>query len=115
MEKIVTKLVALGVPGLLLLVAMSITGLAGAAAITAALAALGGPFGMLGGVAMLGITALVADGLATYGVDKLTAWSKAMAGGKTVDEASREQLGIPWQALDQNWRQSVAKLLEEDN
>jgi len=51
----------------------------------------------------------------TYGVDKLTAWSKAMAGGKTVDEASREQLGIPWQALDQNWRQSVAKLLEEDN
>jgi len=48
MDKIVSKIAALGVPGLVLLVAISATGLYGAAAITTALAALG-PFGMVGG------------------------------------------------------------------
>lgn len=43
MEKIVSKIAALGVPGLVLLIAISATGLTGAAAITSALAALG-PF-----------------------------------------------------------------------
>ena len=41
LEKIVSKVAALGVPGLILLIAIAATGLTGAAAITAALAALG--------------------------------------------------------------------------
>ncbi|MFM6039787.1 MAG: hypothetical protein ACKPBB_18935 [Sphaerospermopsis kisseleviana] len=49
MDKIVDKIAALGVPGLVLVVAMAFTGWAGAAAITTGLAVLGGPFGMLGG------------------------------------------------------------------
>lgn len=48
MDKIVSKIVGLGVPGLVLFVALSATGYAGAAAITTALAAIG-PFGILGG------------------------------------------------------------------
>ncbi|MDP3486811.1 MAG: hypothetical protein Q8S19_02620 [Bacillota bacterium] len=48
MDKLVTKIVALGVPGLILVVAMGVSGWAGGAAITVALA--GGPFGMLGGI-----------------------------------------------------------------
>jgi len=70
MEKVVSKLAALGIPGLVLLVAMGATGLGGAAAITAALAALG-PFGILGGIASLGIIALVVEGVTKYGVDSI--------------------------------------------
>lgn len=46
MDQIVDKIAALGVPGLVLLVAMAFTGWAGAAALTTALAALGGSLGM---------------------------------------------------------------------
>ena len=48
MEKIVSKIAGMGIPGLLLLVAVGATGLSGAAAITAALAAIGFG-GMYGG------------------------------------------------------------------
>ena len=50
MDKIVSKVAALGVPGLVLVIAINATGLAGGAAITTALAALG-PGGMKGGIA----------------------------------------------------------------
>lgn len=71
MDKVVEKLVALGVPGLVLLVAISTTGLAGGAAIVAALACLGGPFGMMGGIAVLGILTLIVDALGEYGIEAL--------------------------------------------
>lgn len=71
MDEILDKIAALGVPGLVLLVAMAVTGYAGAAAITAALAALGGPFGMLGGVAVLGILGLMSKGLADFGFEEM--------------------------------------------
>lgn len=70
MEKVVSKLAALGVPGLVLLVAMGATGLAGGAAITTALAALG-PFGIIGGIATLGVIGLVSEGITSYGVDAI--------------------------------------------
>ena len=66
MDKIVSKIVALGVPGLVLFVALSATGYAGAAAITTALAAIG-PFGILGGIASLGILALFSQAITEYG------------------------------------------------
>lgn len=68
MEKIVSKIAALGVPGLVLLTAISATGLSGAAAITSALAALG-PFGMLGGIATLGVIGLLSQGTVEVSVD----------------------------------------------
>jgi uncharacterized membrane protein len=68
MDKVIDKIAALGVPGLVLLVAISLTGLAGGAAIVAALAMLGGPFGMLGGIAVLGILTLISKAIADYGV-----------------------------------------------
>lgn len=49
MEKIVSKIAAFGVSGLVLLIAISATELTGAVAITSALAALE-PFIMLGGM-----------------------------------------------------------------
>jgi hypothetical protein len=71
MDQIVDKIAALGVPGIVLLVAMFATGWAGAAAITTALAILGGPFGMLGGIAVLGILGLISKGLTDYGFEAL--------------------------------------------
>lgn len=70
MDRIVDKIAALGVPGLILVAAMAITGWAGAAAITAGLALLGGPFGMLGGIAVLGILGLISQGLTEYGFEE---------------------------------------------
>ncbi|MDY2775849.1 MAG: hypothetical protein SOV02_05090 [Streptococcus infantarius] len=74
MDEIVKKFAGLGVPGLFLLVAMSAasaSGLVGAAVITSALAALG-PFGILGGVATLGVIGLSADKIAEIGYEKVT-------------------------------------------
>ncbi|NJL83334.1 MAG: hypothetical protein HC890_10995 [Chloroflexaceae bacterium] len=97
MDKIVNKLAALGVPGLVLLVAMAVTGWTGAAAITAALALLGGPFGMLGGIAVLGILTLVANGLADYGFEALfKAVVEALRdNGKSKQDIEREIRSYP--------------------
>lgn len=70
MDKIVEKIVALGVPGIMLMVAISMTGLYGAAAITAALALLG-PGGMIGGIITLGVAGAVASAIAEYGFDAI--------------------------------------------
>ena len=70
MEKLVSKLAALGVPGLVLLVAIHATGLAGGAAIVTALAALG-PGGMIGGIATLGVIGLCTQGLAQFGLESI--------------------------------------------
>ena len=67
MDKVIDKVAALGVPGLVLVVAMALTGFSGAAAITTALAALGGPLGMFGGIVGLVILALLSRALAQYG------------------------------------------------
>ena len=61
MDQIIKKIAALGVPGLVFMVAIELTGLAGAAALTTALAALG-PGGIVGGVMTLCVLGVVADG-----------------------------------------------------
>lgn len=68
MDNIISKLAALGVPALILITSIGATGLAGGAAITTALAALG-PGGMLGGIATLGIIGLISESISKYGVD----------------------------------------------
>ena len=70
MDKIVSKIAALGVPGLVLTVAIGATGLAGGAAITTALAAIG-PGGMIGGLVTLGVSGLISEGISKYGVDAI--------------------------------------------
>ena len=70
MYKLISKLVGLGVPAVVLVIAMGTTGLSGAAAITAALASLG-PFGMLGGIGTLGVITIISQGLSEYGFDAI--------------------------------------------
>jgi len=72
MEKLLSKVAALGVPGLVLIVAMATAkaaGLAGGAVITTALAALGGPIGMIGGIAALGVMGLASLLFIEYGTE----------------------------------------------
>lgn len=71
MDEVVKKVAALGLPGVILVVTMAATGLTGAAAITTALAFLGGPAGMLGGLAVLGLTGLITDALTKVGLEDL--------------------------------------------
>ena len=74
MDEIVKKVAALGLPGVILVITMAVTGLTGPAAIAAALALLGGPAGIAGGITLLGVTGLVAEGLSNVGFeDFLTA------------------------------------------
>ncbi len=70
MDEVVRKVAALGFPGVILLIAMATTGFTGAAAITTALAMLG-PFGMIGGIAFLGVVGIAADGLSKFGLEAL--------------------------------------------
>ena len=71
MDKLIAKIVALGVPGLILLIVISTSGLAGGAAIVAALATLGGPLGMIGGIGLLGLLVLISNGISEYGFEAI--------------------------------------------
>ena len=89
MDKVVEKLVALGIPGLVLLVVIATSGLAGGAALMAALALLGGPFGALGGIAMLGVMSLVAAAITKYGVSAIF---KAVVSGLVESGTSKSEI-----------------------
>lgn len=69
-DDIVPKIAALGVPGLILMISIGATGLAGAAALTTTLAALG-PFGMIGGIATLGLAGLLSEAITKFGFDTI--------------------------------------------
>lgn len=86
MDKIVSKIAALGVPGLIFMVALSATGLTDGAAITAALAALG-PGGMIGGIATLGIIGLISEAITEYGFDTIfsAVVNELYKGGETIE------------------------------
>jgi len=68
-DKVADRVAALGVPGLFLLVLVTASPWVGAAALTSTLAALGGPLGMVGGVALLGIVGLVSQAVTEYGFE----------------------------------------------
>ncbi len=70
-DKISEKIAAFGIPGLIFLVAYGLTGLAGAAAITAALAAIG-PGGIIGGIVSLFAIGLLSEEIAKYGFKALS-------------------------------------------
>lgn len=67
LDKLVSSIVALGVPGLVIVITMSSLGYVGAAAVAGSLAILGGPLGMMGGFALLGLLVLLSKAGAKYG------------------------------------------------
>lgn len=112
MDKIIEKIVALGVPGLVLLVAIATTGLAGGAAVVAALALLGGPFGMLGGLALLGFMVLISKAIAEYGFEKI--YIGVIAGLKEKGESKAHILAkIHGYPISKDLKRKLQELLEK--
>lgn len=99
MDAIVNKIAGFGVPGVMLMVAISLTGLSGAAAITAALALLG-PGGMIGGVLTLLLTGVIVSALSEYGFDALfrAVIKKLYTKGETKESLKRKIEKGPWSA-----------------
>ena len=97
MDKIINKVAGLGIPGVMLMVAISMTGLSGAAAITAALALLG-PGGMLGGIVSLLVAGMIASALTEFGFDALfkAVIKKLYQKGETKEMIKRKIEKGPW-------------------
>lgn len=68
MDEIVKKLAGLGLPGVFLVILTVVSG-GSSAAVAAAITALGGPFGIVGGIAILGLITVVGDTVAGYGIE----------------------------------------------
>ena len=99
MDKVAEKIVSIGVPGIMLMVAISMTGLYGAAAITAALALLG-PGGMIGGVVTLLVAGAIASAISEYGFDALFLFraviKKMYRNGETKESIRAKIKKGPW-------------------
>lgn len=100
LDEIGRKIASLGTPAIVFAAACSIAGgmgLAGGAAITTALAMVGGPFGMVGGLVALGVLTIIADAVGKYGIEAvLTATFRArQEQGATGDEICQEIDKLP--------------------
>jgi len=71
MNEVVKFIAGLGVPGLVLLVAMGVVGWSGAAAIAAGLALPGGPFCMIGNIALLGVLGYISQAITQFGLEEV--------------------------------------------
>ena len=116
-QNAVSALVGLGVPGLVLLAVMATSGFAGAAAITSALATLGGPAGMVGGIAALVAMGLASKALAEYGFPKLAqAVLRGLIRAGESKESIREKLGgMPRWILSTAARSKAMSQLDQVN
>jgi hypothetical protein len=70
MDEIVKKLAGLGFPGVILVI-LTVTSGGSSAAVAAALTAWGGPFGIVGGIALLGLATVLGDKIAEYGIEAI--------------------------------------------
>lgn len=71
LEATVGQVASLGLPGIMLVLAIATSGYAGGAAITVGLATLGGPLGMVGGFISLGLVSVIGGALAKIGLENL--------------------------------------------
>ena len=111
MDKIVQKLVAMGIPGLVLLAVASTTGLAGGAALITALAVMGGPFGIAGGVIAIATLALAVDAVAEYGFEKI---AKAVVKGLKNEGHSRNDIIVKirgYKILSSSLKEKILKIV----
>jgi hypothetical protein len=70
MDELAKKLAGLGLPGVILVVLTVASG-GSSAAVAAALTAWGGPFGIVGGIALLGLVSVIGDTVAGFGLEAL--------------------------------------------
>ncbi|NEQ41873.1 MAG: hypothetical protein F6K40_39115 [Okeania sp. SIO3I5] len=73
MDEVVKKVSSLGLPGVILTIVMATStgGIGGTYSLIAAIAILGGPFGMVGGLTVLGLMTIVGETIAEYGIEAI--------------------------------------------
>jgi ABC-type multidrug transport system fused ATPase/permease subunit len=115
-QSAVEGLIGLGVPGLVLLIATATTGFAGAAALTTALAALGGPLGMVGGIAVLLLLVLVSKALASYGLPRMAqaVVRGLIAKGESPESIRKKLDSIPKWVIAAELRTKIDQTLNEN-
>ncbi len=95
MDEIVKKLAGLGLPGIILVILTATSG-GSSAAVAAALTAVGGPFGILGGIALLGLITVVGDAIAGFGIEAiLKAVYKERSKTESLSFLSKEIQDLP--------------------
>ncbi|MBG1259558.1 hypothetical protein [Nostoc commune] len=95
LDEIARRAASLGLPAVMFAVACSIAagmGLAGGAVITTALAMLGGPFGMVVGLGVLGVSTLIGDAVANYGIEEflVAVYNVHRSNGRSCSELTWE-------------------------
>jgi hypothetical protein len=70
LDQIATKLAGLGLPGIILVI-LAISSAGSNATIVAAITAMGGPFGILGGIGLLGLITVAGDAVSSYGIEAI--------------------------------------------
>ncbi|MCG6135468.1 MAG: hypothetical protein MET45_12520 [Nostoc sp. LLA-1] len=70
MDELVKKIGALGLPGILFVVATAASG-GSVAAVVTLLSSLGGPLGLLGGLGLLGLVGILGEYIAEFGVENV--------------------------------------------
>ena len=106
-------IVGLGVPGLVLWVAINVSGYAGGAAIVSALATLGGPAGMLGGI---GVLIALGLGLKKFGFSKplRLAIEGLVEKGFSIDGMQQQISRYPRWVIGDNLRKEIIKAIIEN-
>ncbi|MEH2393607.1 MAG: GTPase [Nostoc sp.] len=112
MDEVIRKVVAMGLPGVILVIVMATTGLTGGAAIVSALAFLGGPAGMLGGIAVLGFTGVLGDLLTKIGLELfLMRIYEERTKTESVENLCREIDGLP--LINKELKDKVKRIIEK--
>jgi hypothetical protein len=68
LDEIVKKISSLGLPGIILIIAISVSSTT-TYPVVAGLAGLGGPLGVLGGLGLLGLSTVIGDVIGGYGIE----------------------------------------------
>ncbi|WP_246605481.1 hypothetical protein [Sphaerospermopsis torques-reginae] len=70
MDEIIKRLAGLGLPGIILLI-LAVASAGSNAAIVSVLTAAGGPFGIVGGIGLLGLVKVIGDMVTDYGIEAM--------------------------------------------
>lgn len=112
LDKFFYRIASFGVPGLIFMMLIAISPYAGAAAITWALALLGGPFGMIGGlVTLIVIAPTISEYVAKHGTEKLVKGvvNKLVEKGTSKQEIGRQLQSFP---LSSELKSKILKHIE---
>ena len=117
LDKIAEVIAGFGVPGLVLVMFITTSSWSGAAAITSSLAALG-PFGMLGGIAAMGVLSFISRALTKYGFEKVFSalLIKLKEDGRTSEDIRSEINVYPISdELKRKLEEFIEEFYEEEN